>query len=125
MKSAKVELATTIAAAIAGVVIAYFITGLFIGEIESVSVKTVETEVTADLAEPDQNIFNYKSLNPTVEIYIGSGDVQTVSEVPVEVTDTQIDDTANNTTNDTTNDTTNNTTDTTDNTNNSTKQENS
>ncbi len=121
MKSAKVELATTIAAAIAGVVIAYFVTGLFIGEIESVSVKTVETEVTADLAEPDQNIFNYKSLNPTVEIYIGSGDVQTVSDIPVETTDTQIDDTTNNTANDTTN----NTTDTTDNTSNSTKQENS
>lgn len=114
MKSAKAELATTIVAAIAGVIIAYFVTGLFIGEIESVSVKTVETEVTADLAEPDQNIFNYKSLNPTVEIYIGSGDVQTVSEVPVETTDTQIDDI--------TNDTTNNTTDNTDN---STDQENS
>ncbi len=80
MKSAKAELATTIVAAIAGVIIAYFVTGLFIGEIESVSVKTVETEVTADLAEPDQNIFNYKSLNPTVEIYIGSDDVQTSTD---------------------------------------------
>ncbi len=105
MKSAKAELATTIVAAIAGVLIAYFVTGLFIGEIESVSVKTVETEVTADLAEPDQNIFNYKSLNPTVEIYIGNGDVQTVSDLPVDTTDTQIDNTADDTTNDTTNNT--------------------
>ncbi len=105
MKSAKAELATTIVAAIAGVLIAYFVTGLFIGEIESVSVKTVETEVTADLAEPDQNIFNYKSLNPTVEIYIGNGDVQTISDLPVDTTDTQIDNTADDTTNDTTNNT--------------------
>ncbi len=90
MKSAKAELATTIVAAIAGVIIAYFVTGLFIGEIESVSVKTVETEVTADLAEPDQNIFNYKSLNPTVEIYIGSDDTQTSIETS---TDTDTDDT--------------------------------
>ncbi len=88
MKSAKAELATTIVAAIAGVIIAYFVTGLFIGEIESVSVKTVETEVTADLAEPDQNIFNYKSLNPTVEIYIGSDDTQTSIETS---TDTSTD----------------------------------
>ncbi len=109
MKSAKAELATTIVAAIAGVIIAYFVTGLFIGEIESVSVKTVETEVTADLAEPDQNIFNYKSLNPTVEIYIGNGDVQTVSDLPVDTTDTQIDNTTDDTTNNTTNDTTNST----------------
>lgn len=105
MKSAKAELATTIVAAIAGILIAYFVTGLFIGEIESVSVKTVETEVTADLAEPDQNIFNYKSLNPTVEIYIGNGDVQTVSDLPVDTTDTQIDNTTDGTTNNTTNDT--------------------
>lgn len=105
MKSAKAELATTIVAAIAGILIAYFVTGLFIGEIESVSVKTVETEVTADLAEPDQNIFNYKSLNPTVEIYIGNGDVQTVSDLPVDTTDTQIDNTTDGTTSNTTNDT--------------------
>ncbi len=90
MKSAKAELATTIVAAIAGVIIAYFVTGLFIGEIESVSVKTVETEVTADLAEPDQNIFNYKSLNPTVEIYIGSDDVQTSTDTSTD-TDTATD----------------------------------
>ncbi len=90
MKSAKAELATTIVAAIAGVIIAYFVTGLFIGEIESVSVKTVETEVTADLAEPDQNIFNYKSLNPTVEIYIGSDDTQTSIETSTD-TDTATD----------------------------------
>ncbi len=90
MKSAKAELATTIVAAIAGVIIAYFVTGLFIGEIESVSVKTVETEVTADLAEPDQNIFNYKSLNPTVEIYIGSDDAQTSIETSTD-TDTATD----------------------------------
>lgn len=105
MKSAKAELATTIVAAIAGILIAYFVTGLFIGEIESVSVKTVETEVTADLAEPDQNIFNYKSLNPTVEIYIGNGDIQTVSDLPVDTTDAQIDNTTDGTTSNTTNDT--------------------
>lgn len=70
----KSELATAIVAAIAGVLLSYFVTGLFTGEIEPVGVKTVEDGVTIDLAEPDSEIFNYKALNPTVEIYIGNDD---------------------------------------------------
>lgn len=72
----KTELATAIIAAIAGVLIAYFVTNIFVGEITPVTFKTVDSDVSADLAEPDPEVFNYKALNPTVEIYIGEEQTQ-------------------------------------------------
>ena len=70
----KTELFTAIGAAIAGVLIAFFVTNLFIGEIEDVTIKTVDGTVSTDLAEPDPEVFNYKALNPTVEVYVGEGE---------------------------------------------------
>ena len=66
------ELISAIGAAIFGVLIAFFITNLFIGEIEGVSFTTVESDVSMDLADPDPEVFNYKALNPTVEVYVGN-----------------------------------------------------
>ena len=70
----KTELITAIGAAIAGVLIAFFITNIFIGEIEEVTIKTVDNTVNTELAEPDPEVFNYKALNPTVEVYVGEGE---------------------------------------------------
>lgn len=67
----KTDLATTIGVAIVGVLIAFFVCNYFIGPIAPISFLTVETDVDADLAEPDVNVFNYKALNPTVEVYVG------------------------------------------------------
>ena len=67
----KTELASAIGAAIAGLLIAFFVTNLFLGDIEDVSVKTVTGDISADLSEPSQEVFNYKSINPTVEVYVG------------------------------------------------------
>lgn len=66
------ELILSIFTAVAGVLIAYFVCNLFIGEIKSTSVKTIDSSVSADLASPDPEIFNNQALNPTVEVYIGS-----------------------------------------------------
>lgn len=68
----KSELALAIFAAIAGVLISYFVCNIFIGEIESFSFDTISSEVSTDLSEPSPDVFNYRALNPTVEIYIGS-----------------------------------------------------
>lgn len=68
----KTDLATSIGVAILGVLIAYFVCNFFIGPIESVSFKTIEQDVDATLAEPNVNVFNYKALNPTVEVYVGN-----------------------------------------------------
>ncbi len=68
----KADLATSIAIAIAGTLIAYFCCNIFIGETEDFSFKTINSSVSTELAEPDPEIFNYKALNPTVEAYVGN-----------------------------------------------------
>lgn len=68
----KSDLATSIIAAIAGVLISYFVCNLLVGPIESTTVDVVETTVSADVSEPSPEVFNYKALNPTVEVYVGS-----------------------------------------------------
>lgn len=67
----KTDLLTSIVAAIAGVLIAYFVTNMFIGPIEEVTYKTVETKVDTDVQNPNPEVFNYRALNPTVEVYVG------------------------------------------------------
>ena len=67
----KSELASAIGAAIAGLLIGFFACNLFMGEIQPVDVKTVDGTVSTDLATPNPEVFNYKALNPTVEVYVG------------------------------------------------------
>ena len=68
----KNDLLTAIGAAIAGLVIAFFITNFLKGEIEPFTVKTIDESVNVELVDPNPEIFNYRALNPTVEVYIGS-----------------------------------------------------
>ena len=66
------ELATAIGAAILGVIAAFLITDkLILGEIDNVTIKTIDSKVNINLANPDPEIFNYKALNPTIEVYVG------------------------------------------------------
>lgn len=67
----KNDLAISIIAAIFGIIASYFICNIFVGEIEPVSVKTVDGTTSIELAEPNPEIFNYRSINPTVEVYVG------------------------------------------------------
>ena len=68
----KNELATAISAAVLGLAISYFVTGLFIPDLEAVTIKTVDGKVDVTLTNPDPEIFNYRAENPTVEVYVGS-----------------------------------------------------
>lgn len=70
----KTDLASSIGIAIAGVLISYFVCNLFIGPIDDVSVKTVDSSFTTDIAEPNPELFNYRAINPTVEVYVGDDD---------------------------------------------------
>lgn len=70
----KNDLATAIGVAVLGAVIAYFVTNLFIGPIEAVEYKTVDTKTSSDLVDPNVEVFNYRALNPTVEVYVGDCD---------------------------------------------------
>lgn len=67
----KTDLASSIAAAIVGIIISYLICNLIVGEIQPVEITTVDASVTADLDDPSVEVFNYKALNPTVEVYVG------------------------------------------------------
>lgn len=72
----KSDLLTAIIAAIAGTVISYFVCGLLIGPIDSVNVTTIETAVDANVDDPNPEVFNYRAINPTVEVYVGNCDGQ-------------------------------------------------
>lgn len=67
----KKSLITVIIAAIAGFIIAYFVTNLFYPSIESVQIKTINNEVTSSIDMPSDDVFNFRSINPTVEVYVG------------------------------------------------------
>lgn len=67
----KNDLATAIVAAIAGVIISYFVCNMFVGTSGDFSFNSVDESVNSDLATPNPELFNYKSLNPTVEVYVG------------------------------------------------------
>ena len=68
----KADLATAIVSAIIGFTIAFFATNYLTGEIKEFPYTTVITTVEASLEEPNQEVFNYNALNPTVEVFIGS-----------------------------------------------------
>ena len=67
----KTDLATTVIAAIAGIVIAYFVTNIIIPGLEDVSFKNLSESVSTSLTDPDVDIFNFRAINPTVEVYVG------------------------------------------------------
>ena len=69
----KTDLITSIGLGIVGVIVAYFICDILVSNwfTGSYSIGTLETTVSSDIANPDIEVFNYRSLNPTVEVYVG------------------------------------------------------
>ena len=67
----KKEFVTTIFAAIFGTIVAYFVCNMFMAPLENVTIKALDGNLTYTLAEPDPEIFNYRAINPTVEVYVG------------------------------------------------------
>jgi hypothetical protein len=66
------DLTTSIIIAILGVVGAFFIVNMMVGEISEVTIKSVDSSFGIDIPEPDDEVFNYKAINPTVEVYVGN-----------------------------------------------------
>lgn len=67
----KTDITTAIIAAIVGVIVAYFVTGFVVPAIEDVSFKVLAADPQYSLTEPNPEIFNYRAINPTVEVYVG------------------------------------------------------
>lgn len=67
------DVISSIAIAIVGVVLSFFLCNLIVGDsIKEETVKTVDNSFSVDLAEPSVEVFNYKAINPTVEVYVGN-----------------------------------------------------
>lgn len=67
----KKDLATAIVTGILGVIIAYFVTNLLIPSIENFTFTTVDSSLSLGLVEPNNELFNFNALNPTVEVFVG------------------------------------------------------
>ena len=68
----KTDLVTSILAALFGVVVAYLVANALVPAIEPVSFKKLnDTSQDFTLTEPNPEVFNYRALNPTVEVYVG------------------------------------------------------
>ena len=67
----KTDLVSSIGVAIMGVIIAYFVCNLLIPPIEDFTVKTIDSSTNANIIDPNPEVFNYKAINPTVEVYVG------------------------------------------------------
>ncbi|MBQ8156178.1 hypothetical protein IJ101_00085 [Candidatus Saccharibacteria bacterium] len=70
----KTDLTTSILAAIFGFVIAFVLTNLLVPGIDKFDFKTLQDAPDASLVEPSEDVFNYRSVNPTVEVYVGDED---------------------------------------------------
>lgn len=68
----KTDLVTSILAAIVGLVGGYLLCNYLIPPITEVSFPTIDPgESSYSLEQPDAEIFNYRAINPTVEVYVG------------------------------------------------------
>lgn len=67
----KFDLFTSAIVAIIGVAIAFVVTNIFLPEIEGVSFKILSATPSTSLTQPSDEVFNYRAINPTVEVYVG------------------------------------------------------
>ena len=65
------ELFSAIVLAIIGFLVAFFVCNIFSGKIEDFRFKSIDSSIDTSLSYPDQEVFNYKAINPTVEVYVG------------------------------------------------------
>lgn len=68
----KTDLISSIIAAIVGTIAAYFVCNLLIPKIDNFSYPALNSEFNYDLEEPNNEVFNYRAVNPTVEVYVGN-----------------------------------------------------
>lgn len=72
----KSDLFTSIVVFIVGIIIAFITCNMLLPSIEDFVIKTVNIDSSASLSEPNPEIFNYRAINPTVEVYVGNGSEQ-------------------------------------------------
>lgn len=69
----KKDLIIALFVAVLGISISYFVTNIFVQAPTEVKYKTVDAaSLSASISTPDNKVFNYLAINPTVEVYIGN-----------------------------------------------------
>lgn len=69
----KSSLLTSVAIFIVGAVISFITCNMIVPGIEDFNLKTINIDSDATLVDPDIEVFNYRAINPTVEVYVGDG----------------------------------------------------
>ena len=67
----KTDLTTSILAAVVSVIIAYFACNVLLPKIDNFTIKVLSSGVDSNLIAPNPEVFNFRSINPTVEVYVG------------------------------------------------------
>ena len=74
----KLSLFTTIGVAVIGVILSFIITNAIVPQLADYQFQVIDKAQDSDNSydyssydAPDDEIFNYKALNPTVEVYVG------------------------------------------------------
>lgn len=80
----KFDLFSSIGVAIVGITIGFLVVNFLVPSLKDYSFKAIDTSANgkaadngfnyADYDEPNNEVFNYDALNPTVEVYIGQCD---------------------------------------------------
>ena len=67
----KSDLTTSVVVFIVGTIIAYFAGSMVFSAPSSVSIETLKADASYTFPDPDEEIFNFRAINPTVEAWIG------------------------------------------------------
>ena len=68
------DLGSVIISAIVGIVATFLICNMFVASlfpIKDKSYKIIDNDIKSSVADPDENIFNFRAINPTVEVCVG------------------------------------------------------
>lgn len=80
----KSHLITMILAFIAGAAVSFVAINIILPATEDFIIKTVDIDSSASLSDPNIEIFNYRAINPTVEVYVGDGNEEPELEPELE-----------------------------------------
>lgn len=69
----KSDLFTSITVFVVGAVVAFITCNMILPGIEDFEIKTIDIDSSTSLSDPNAEVFNYRAINPTVEVYVGEG----------------------------------------------------
>ena len=69
----KADIATIVLIAVLTTAVAYFIGNAILGNPDEATARIeYMTKISAEIAQPDPEVFNRNAINPTIDVYIGS-----------------------------------------------------